>query len=168
MNDCPYHLFIVTPVRFSLPTIHPSVRRRANSLRQHSKKAFFHSGIKFAGSLETARNVTLPIIPWSPRQAGSLMARLENAAPSSSCHCKLSREPWIIRPFCLRQHYRGAASRGNLRQVLLGYFFPPWGWITRSRVLSETYCMIQNSDWVIENVWWLAGYNLNPQKVIFP
>lgn len=90
VNDCPYHLFIVTPVRFSLPTIHPSVRRRANSLRQHSKNAFFHSGIKFAGSLETARNVTLPIIPWSLRQAGSLMARLENAAPSSSCHCKLS------------------------------------------------------------------------------
>lgn len=123
------------------PSIHPCADGLTHS-DSTAKMHFFHSGIKFAGSLETARNVTLPIIPWSLRQAGSLMARLENAAPSSSCHCKLSREPWIIRPFCLRQHYRGAASRGNLRQVLLGYFSPPRGWITRSRVPSETYCMI--------------------------
>lgn len=123
------------------PSIHPCADGLTHS-DSTAKMHFFHSGIKFAGSLETARNVTLPIIPWSLRQAGSLMARLENAALSSSCHCKLSREPWIIRPFCLRQHYRGAASRGNLRQVLLGYFSPPRGWITRSRVPSETYCMI--------------------------
>lgn len=106
------------------PSIHPCADGLTHS-DSTAKRHFFHSGIKFAGSLETARNVTLPIIPWSLRQAGSLMTRLENAAPSSSCHCKLSREPWIIRPFCLRQHYRGATSRGNLRQVLLGYFPPP-------------------------------------------
>lgn len=106
------------------PSIHPCADGLTHS-DSTAKRHFFHSGIKFAGSLETARNVTLPIIPWSLRQAGSLMARLENAAPSSSCHCKLSREPWIIRPFCLRQHYRARRVPWEPSPSAPRIFLPP-------------------------------------------
>lgn len=120
--------FIYCDAGAFLPASHPSIHPCADGLTHSdstAKRHFFHSGIKFAGSLETARNVTLPIIPWSLRQAGSLMARLENAAPSSSCHCKLSREPWIIRPFCLRQHYRARRVPWEPSPSAPRIFLPP-------------------------------------------